>query len=356
MKKDIKKMVGTINRSLAGFLDRHEGEINVSEPFVKSSYAAIREYALSGGKRLRPLAVLLAYKAAGGKDSEEALLPAVGIELHHTYSLILDDLMDEDEFRRGHPAIQNTMRRRFSDVTRAQGTSRIFASNRERMAASFAIMLGNITMLLSRQAILESSLNLEVKEASLQLMNRADEQLYHGQMMDVLGESQDDRDISWYTEMIRLKTGSLFGLSFQLGSLIAGADQDVQGRYWQLGIELAKGFQLLDDLKDITGKKGRPKGTDIREGKKTYLFLKTLESADDRERNKLKEIYAHPNISQKQMKEVISIMERTGAIEACREMAMRSLHEAQSLIEDESFSHDPSLRSYLSMTLDEARP
>ncbi|NOZ80163.1 MAG: polyprenyl synthetase family protein [DPANN group archaeon] len=369
-----------IDDALATFLDEQiEQIVRVQDdplassvmPSVRECYDIIRAYTLRGGKRLRPLALLLSYRAAGGTDIEKALLPAVGIELLHTYSLILDDLMDEDDLRRSHPSVHAVLLRLFDgrpvkkDIHPADppllhgpaGTSpgiRLFAGQPERFAASFSIMMANVTMLLSRKAFLVSSSSPGQRLAMLQLVNRADELLYHGQMMDMAGEQEASLSREWYLKMIQNKTGTLFGLAFQLGSLLAGNDQGTQGTYWQTGMELARGFQIRDDLKDVKGTKGRKKGTDIIKRKKTLLFIEAMDRADKGQQQVLKSIFSKPAVTDRQVKEVIAIMEQTGAVEACRSMVRRSLTEARSLVEDIAFSHDDLLKSFLSQMVEDA--
>jgi geranylgeranyl pyrophosphate synthase len=210
-----------INNEIDCFLADNTTSLEIKEPYIREFYNLIREYS-KGGKRLRPLALLMAY--TGCKGNRDIFLPAISVELHHTYSLILDDIMDEDDSRRGKPSVHSMLRSFYlKKFKEKEYDGSLFNKKSSRFATSFAIMLGNITNLLSQKAIISSELPQNTKYAALKIMNHADFDIYHGQMMDLLTEEKE-YDEAFYLEMIRLKTAVLFGISFKLGALFAGAD------------------------------------------------------------------------------------------------------------------------------------
>jgi geranylgeranyl diphosphate synthase, type I len=301
-----------------------------TNPLISYCYTLMKDY-VSGGKRLRPVALILAYNASGGKD-RKIYLPAVALELHHTYSMILDDIMDEDDYRRGKPAIHKSLKDYFLKYFKEENyDGSLFSRKSSRFAVSYGIMLGNLTNILSKKAILESGFADRIVGWALKATEGTDELLYHGQMMDLFMEYADATEES-YLEMIKLKTGLLFGLSLELGSLLAGADESRQHLFRKFGISFATSFQLQDDLLDLAGSKGHEIGSDIRKGKKTLLMIKTLEKAGIEQKKYIMKV-SKSKAGSDEIKKVIQIMESTGSVDYCRKLALSKNQEAKAQLD-----------------------
>ncbi|MEK6916811.1 MAG: polyprenyl synthetase family protein, partial [Nanoarchaeota archaeon] len=182
-----------------------------------------------------------------GGSPNKVMLPAVAVELHHNYSLILDDIMDEDELRRGKPTVHEMVRKLQKTEKKK---SKLFLDSSSKQAVSFAMMLGNLTNILSKKAIFSSDFSVETKYKAVELLEKTDQLLYHGQMYDMMFENKKPTEQE-YLNMAELKTGALFGASFQLGALLAGKDEHIQHELNQFGKTLGIMFQIQDDLGDI---------------------------------------------------------------------------------------------------------
>lgn len=224
-----------------------------------------------GGKRLRPLLVLAACDLFGGK-MEDAIHPAIGIELFHNFTLLHDDIMDQAPIRRGKETVNKKWN---TNIAILSGDAMFAIANRE--------------MVKTRE---------DVIPALVELFNTTAIQVCEGQQYDMDFELKEDVSIPEYLEMIRLKTAVLLACSLKTGAIIAGASVSDQNLIYDTGIDLGMAFQLKDDYLDTFGDEkvfGKTPGGDILAGKKTWLFLKLLEKAGD-DRKRLTELYNQQSV------------------------------------------------------------
>ncbi len=208
-----------------------------------------------GGKRLRPLLVLASCQMFGG-DIVEAINPAIGIELFHNFTLLHDDIMDEAPLRRGKETVY------------------------KKWNANVAILAGDTMFALANKYMLRT--RHQAISQVIELFNQTAIEVCEGQQYDMDYEKRAEVTIPDYLEMIRLKTAVLLAASLKTGAIIAGAGAVDCDYIYQFGIHIGLAFQLKDDLLDVYGiqeKFGKVSGGDIIAGKKTYLYLKALESA-----------------------------------------------------------------------------
>lgn len=230
-----------------------------------SLYEPIRYTLTLGGKRMRPILTLLACEMAGG-TAEQALEPALGIELFHNFTLLHDDIMDQAPLRRGKPTV-------FS-----------------QHGINTAILSGDVIMVKAYQLIAKAPQ--DKLALTLEVFNRTAIEVCEGQQMDLEYETRLDVSIDAYLEMIGLKTAALLAGSMEIGALIGGSTREEARQYHQVGWHMGIAFQLQDDLLDTygdPGKFGKQVGGDIIQNKKTFLLLKALELADDAQRDTLQQ-------------------------------------------------------------------
>ena len=209
-----------------------------------------------GGKRLRPALCLLACDMFGG-DINEALYPAIGLEIFHNFTLLHDDIMDQAPIRRGKPTVH------------------------EKWNPNVAILSGDTMMAISYDFIMKAPDNIRTQVFSI--FNQTAIEVCEGQQYDMNFESQKDVSIDDYINMIRLKTAVLLAGSLKIGALIANASQEDADNLYHFGENIGIAFQLKDDLLDVfsdTQKFGKQNGGDIITNKKTFLYLKAFELAD----------------------------------------------------------------------------
>ncbi len=242
------------------------------------------DYAINqNGKRLRPLLLLMTCDLLGG-SVEDAINPAIAVELFHNFTLIHDDIMDKAAIRRGKETVY------------------------QKWNENIAILSGDTMFALANKYIAKR--NHADISLILEIFNQTAIEVCEGQQMDMNFENQAEVSISEYLEMIRLKTAVLLGCSTQLGAIIAGARQEDFDLIWEFGINLGLAFQLKDDLLDTFGDEqvfGKRTGGDIASNKKTYLYLKALELADNEKKETLKDLYLSVSDNDKKIDRVIDI-------------------------------------------------
>ncbi len=235
-------------------------------------------YGLSqGGKRIRPLLTLMACEMFGG-NVENALYPAVGVEIFHNFTLLHDDIMDKAPIRRGQPTVY------------------------KKWNENIAILSGDAMFAVAYDFLIRTEPS--YVQRIIKAFNRVAIGVCEGQQYDMDFETQDVVSIPEYIEMIRLKTSVLLGGALEIGGIIGNAsDSDLQHLY-AFGENIGLAFQLQDDWLDVysdVDKFGKVHGGDIASNKKTFLYLKALELANDEQSKQLKHYFSstHFNAEEK---------------------------------------------------------
>ena len=222
------------------------------------------KYVLSlGGKRIRPVLMLLGYNL-WREQPEDILMTACGIETYHNYTLLHDDLMDNADLRRGH----ETVHRRWN--------------------ANTAILSGDSMLVLAYERV--AQVPAEKLRSVLDLFTITALEIGEGQEYDMSFETRMDVTEDEYIEMIRLKTSVLLACSLKIGAILAGAPQADADRLYRLGEQIGLAFQLQDDLLDVYGDPkvfGKAVGGDIASNKKTYMLINAFNRANDKQRAEL---------------------------------------------------------------------
>ena len=221
-----------------------------------------------GGKRMRPVLVLLGAELMGGK-LEDAQHAALAIEVFHNFTLLHDDIMDEAPLRRGMATVHT------------------------KWNSNIAILSGDVMLVEAYKLI--SKTPTSVLPEILTVFNTAATDVCEGQQWDMNFEGQDDVNLSDYLNMIRLKTAVLLGAALQIGALCAKAEKQDAENLYEFGCHLGIAFQLQDDILDVFGDPeifGKQAGGDILSNKKTYLKLRALEKASTSQGSELKKWYS----------------------------------------------------------------
>ena len=248
-------------------------------------YAPIIYSMSGGGKRLRPVLLLIACEAFGG-NIDKAMPAAMAVEVFHNFTLLHDDIMDNADTRRGKPSV--------------------FA----KWGANVAILSGD-AMLITAYKML-SALDAGSLSRVMPLFNDMAIEVCEGQQYDMDFESMDSVAVEDYILMIERKTSALLSGSAMIGATLAGAKDDDIKKLYRFATELGLAFQLQDDMLDSFGDEalGKRIGGDILEGKKTYLMVQAMSRASDEEREVLRT--THKN-------EVLSDAEKIATIKALYE-------------------------------------
>lgn len=242
---------------------------------------------LQGGKRMRPTLLLLACEINGG-DIDDALYPAIGLELFHNMTLVHDDIMDNADIRRSAPTVY------------------------KKWDVNTAILAGDAIFALAIKYLVQTKSNY-IKDIA-NLFNFTSLKVCEGQQYDMDFEKVDEVSINEYIEMIRSKTAVMLASALKIGALIAGTSLEQQNYYYSYGENIGLAFQLMDDWLDVYGDSkvfGKNIGGDIIEGKKTYLYLKALEQADSETKEKLIKTYNNFDLDDNEkIKEVMDIYDK----------------------------------------------
>ncbi|MDL1913660.1 MAG: polyprenyl synthetase family protein [Bergeyella sp.] len=256
------------------FLDRYQEIVSqaIKKYTFKGKPVELYEpmnYIIShGGKRLRPIMLLMANELFGG-DIKKAIKPSLAIEYFHNFTLIHDDIMDEAPIRRGVPTLH---------ILHGVNT---------------AILSGD-GMLLKAYTFFEG-LEPDLFKACLRIFTHMGLLLCEGQQYDILFETQEEVTYDEYMRMITYKTGVLSACSFEIGALIARADFQDAKSIFNFGKHIGIAFQIMDDYLDVFGNQesvGKKHAGDIFENKKTILYLLAKQHATQQELEELKYWYS----------------------------------------------------------------
>ncbi|MET0335404.1 MAG: octaprenyl diphosphate synthase [Rhizobacter sp.] len=261
----------------------------------------ISHYIISaGGKRIRPMLVLLFANALGFKGKERFELAAT-VEFIHTATLLHDDVVDESDLRRG------------------RATANALFGN----AAS--VLVGDF--LYSRAFQMMVSVH---RLRVLEVLADATNVIAEGEVLQLMNMHDPDLAVDEYLKVIRFKTAKLFEASARLGAVLANVDPQIEEACASYGRCLGTAFQLVDDLLDYEGSTtalGKNVGDDLREGKPTLPLLIAMERAPEEDRLLIRHAIEQGEVSR--LADIVEIVRRTGAIEATRDAARAEANKAR---------------------------
>lgn len=237
----------------------------VQEP--KNLYEPVDYILQLGGKRIRPVLTLMAADIFGD-EYETALPAALAVEVFHNFTLVHDDIMDDAPLRRGKATVH------------------------EKWDINTGILSGDAMLILAYKYF--ENYEPIVFQKLAKLFSKTALEVCDGQQLDVDFETRNDVTIEEYITMIRLKTSVLVAAALKMGAIVSEASDEDANLIYDFGLNLGLAFQLQDDYLDTFGDPetfGKQVGGDIIENKKTYLYLKTLEVANDEDRQKLIHFY-----------------------------------------------------------------
>ncbi len=288
----------------------------IKEP--EGLYNAARHLIKAGGKRLRPIICLLSAEALGC-DYRKILPAAIAIESIHNFTLIHDDIMDEDEMRRGVKTVHTL----YGIPTAILAGDTLFAE------AFKIISLCNV----DEKNLIKASKKLA--EVCIDICE--------GQFLDISFESRYRVEEHEYLEMIRKKTAVLIALSSSIPAILFGKEEEIVNALWDFGLNAGMGFQIHDDILDLIGKDkiGKDWGSDLIEGKMTLIVIKAMELGVE-----LKS-FRNRNAKVRDIEEDVKRLVESGAIQYAKRRAFEYIERAKkslSILED---SYAKSLLTWL---------
>lgn len=273
-------------------------------------YKPIRYVLGMGGKRLRPVLLLMTYNMYKD-DVSEAMPTALGLETYHNYTLLHDDVMDRAEVRRGKPCVH-----------------KVWNENT-------AILSGDSMLVMAYQMVAQCPA--ACLKGVMDLFTATALEIGEGQQYDVDFENRMDVSAEEYIEMIRLKTSVLLACAMKMGAMQAGALETDACLLYRVGERIGLAFQLQDDMLDVYGDFetfGKKIGGDILCNKKTYLLIKALEGADARQREELETwINATDYVPEEKVAAVTALYNAIGVRQICCDLVNAYFEEARLLLE-----------------------
>lgn len=293
-------------------------------------YEPIRYVLSLGGKRIRPVLMLMSYNLY--KDDADTILPtACGLETYHNYTLLHDDLMDNADMRRGHATVH------------------------KKWDANTAILSGDSMLVLSYQRIAQCAP--QYLPQILDLFTTTALEIGEGQQYDMEFETRDDVCESEYIEMIRLKTSVLLACAMKMGAIQAGASPADQDALYRYGESLGLAFQLQDDYLDVYGDPsvfGKNIGGDITSNKKTFMLINALLRAEGQDKAELEAWIARKDFDRQEKVEAVTrLYTKLGIDRLARERIEYYTREALSCLDtvDTPDERKAELREYTMMMM-----
>ncbi|MEB3774648.1 MAG: polyprenyl synthetase family protein [Desulfurococcales archaeon] len=289
-------------------------------------YMAATHLIRAGGKRVRPAVTLATAKMLGGGEAVARALPlAAAVEVLHNFTLIHDDIMDQDEYRRGVPTVHKVW------------------------GVPMAILAGDLLYAYTFRMALESRDNgLKPRRTiyALKILADASVKVSEGQAYDMMYEDRWDVDVDDYLKMVYLKTAALIEASAMLGAIAGNADRSLVALMGEYGKLVGLAFQIRDDILGVFGdpkKTGKPVYSDLRRGKKTLLLIYTVRKLGGYEE-------VSKMLSEGKYDEVAELIKESGALSYAEDLARRYMERAVEIIDsiDELEVRDEESRSFLS--------
>lgn len=257
----------------------------------------------AGGKRIRPVFVLLAGKF-GNYDINVIKNVAVALELIHMASLVHDDVIDDADLRRGKPTIKS------------------------KWDNKIAMYTGDYIFALAIELMTEIE-----KPVAHQILSNAIVELCIGEIEQIKDKYRFDQNLKDYLRRIKRKTALLIAVCCQLGAIAAGADKDIHKKLFRFGYYVGMSFQIMDDILDFTATEkelGKPAGSDLIQGNITLPVLYAME--DQNIKNKIKTV--NENMDQSELNYIIKMIKDSGAIERSFRMSDQYLDKALQILNE----------------------
>ncbi|MEM2843334.1 MAG: polyprenyl synthetase family protein [Candidatus Bathyarchaeia archaeon] len=297
-----------------------------SYPFIKELYLSLKDFILRRGKRIASCTTLIVYKGYKNEVNEEILNACVGIELYRHSILIHDDLIDEDESRRGGKTIHQ-----------------LFSEKRDkRFGDGEALLLGNITYALALNKVLNTGFKIESGVKAASLLSKAYKDVNESQALDLLFEEKEPKIDEWYI-MASKRAASLFKASILTGAIFGEASEKDLKLLEEASINIGYAFDIQDDIIDLYASKeayGKTPGRDLILKKKPLHIIYALSMANNEEVEKIKESFKKRSLSLNDIFYVKTIVEKSGALKEAKNRLKFHAEKAEAIIQKTSLNQE----------------
>ncbi|MFX1496702.1 MAG: polyprenyl synthetase family protein [Promethearchaeota archaeon] len=311
----LKSYKQNINEAIKQIFKKKIKQLNNS--FLKDYYTELKDYFLVGGKRIRPLLCIASYNAFRKQHDDKVIPISVGIEFLHNASLIHDDIIDKDDYRRGNPSFHF----RFKNYHKSYNFKK---TNDVDFGNSIGIIGGDTAFFLGLEAYLFNDFEKEINNKAISLYEQAFIDIANGVLIEMDMVNKEKIEMAEYIEMISLKTSALIEKSLLIGANYSQMDKALEKSLSTYGINLGIVFQIIDDILGTFGDEkvtGKPTDGDIREGKKTCLLIEALNKLDSNKKSQLENIVNKSDISNEDVEIVKNLFIDADVINSSKKLA-----------------------------------
>ena len=297
--------------------------------FLKDYYLEIKDYILVGGKRIRPLLTVATYNGIAEKKADEIVRPSVGIEFLHNATLIHDDIIDKDDFRRGNPAFHY----RFQQYHLKNQFEKTDAMD---FGTSIGIIGGDTTFIMGADAYFNQNFPRDLNLTSIYYYRQAFTEVIHGVLIEIDMVNKNSISMDEYIEMISLKTGALIEKAILIGANYAKIEKKYTPLLSTFGVNLGIIFQIIDDILGTFGNEkitGKPTDGDIRERKRTCLLIEAINRLETEKKDQLLNVISKSEISGEDVQKVKDLFMEAGVVDICKTLATKYYEEASEALE-----------------------
>jgi len=316
-----------INTAIGSLFDRIIGQMK--NKFLIDYYSEMKDYFLAGGKRIRPLITIAAYNGITNTNEDEIVLPSIGIEFLHNATLIHDDIIDKDDFRRGKPAFHYKFAQYHSKY-------QFKKMNAAEFGTSIGIIGGDTAFIRGSEAYFNNNFAMNININSIQYYRQAFAEVIHGVLIEIDMVNQKNTSIDEYINMVSLKTGALIEKSILIGANYGKIEQKYIPHLSTYGVNLGIIFQIIDDILGTFGDEkvtGKPTDGDIREGKRTCLLIEAMSNLNETKKDHLVKLLSKSELINEEVEEVRDLYKEADAINSCKKLASKYNQEAKDALE-----------------------
>ncbi len=283
-----------VNRELDRFLNIKTKQAKKISKDCGKLTEAVKEFTLRGrSKRIRALLVILGYAGFGGKNGREIIKAASFIELIHSYLLIHDDIIDQDDLRRGKP----TMHKYFEHSVK----SKLSKDKSKLFGVSMGILAGDLCCSLGYEMLMKSKFSDKAKARAIEELDNLIFNVIQGEALDIFAQMSKQTSNKEIYNIYKYKTARYsFEQPLRIGGILAGAGENNLNKLSKFAIPLGIAFQIQDDLLGLFGEEriiGKPAGSDLREGKKTLALSLAIKRCNSKDKKIIQGILGNRNIN-----------------------------------------------------------
>ena len=322
------RILEPVDMELQRFLGERVAELERLDPALPPIGHGVADLVAAGGKRLRPAFVYWGYRATGTAHSDAIVAPAAAVELLHTFALIHDDVMDRSPERRGRPAVHTGMAREHARAG--------LSGDPDWFGVGGAILAGDLAFVWADQLLDNAPLPADAIDRARRVFTVMRVEVMAGQYLDLRLAGLPHASEAESLHVALLKSGRYtVTRPLQLGAAIAGADPRLDATLQAYGDALGVAFQLRDDILGVFGDPeltGKGAVSDLREGKRTVLLLRTMQQCSEPDRKVLDGLVGNPDTDEVDAERARNIIVTSGALDSVEQMLTEHLDKARQVI------------------------